>query len=334
MTLQSVPIIDISPFYTGGPEGRRRVGKEIDRACTDIGFLQIVGHQVPERLIQDTYDISRAFFDLPLEEKMKVKRPAVDQVRGYSPICDEGVSYSLGEPTPGDLKESLSIGPFDVPDDDPYYHCEAAGPHFAPNCWPEALPELRPLWERYFRAMEQLSADLMTMFAIGLDLPEDFFAPTIDRHISMFRVINYPDQPDPPEPGQLRVGPHSDYGSLTIVRQEASPGGLQVRNKAGEWVDVPVVDGALVVNIGDLMAEWTNDRWVSTMHRVVNPPRDKALGSRRQSLVFFHQPNYDAVVEVLPSCCGPDNPPKYRPITSGEHLYNKFIRQTTFGAGA
>lgn len=334
MTLQAVPVIDIAPFYDGGPEGRLKVSQAIDEACTDIGFLQIVGHKVPQELIQKTYDLSKTFFDKPLEDKMKVMRPSPDQVRGYSPLCDEGLSYSLDEPTPGDLKESLSVGPVDVPADDPYFHGPAAGPHFAPNLWPSEPKEMQTVWEDYFRAMEQLSADLMTMFAIGLGLPEDFFEKKIDRHISMFRVLNYPDQPEPPEKNQLRAGAHSDYGSLTIVRQEQAPGGLQVRNKAGQWVDVQPVEGAFVVNIGDLMMEWTNDKWISTMHRVVNPPRDAALGSRRQSLVFFHQPNYDALVEVLPSCQSADNPAKYEPISSGDHLYNKFTKQTSVSAAA
>ncbi|MFC3231421.1 isopenicillin N synthase family dioxygenase [Marinibaculum pumilum] len=331
MTIMDVPVIDVSPFYSGGPAGKRAVAEAIDRACTDIGFLQLVGHPVPQDLIRRVYDSARAFFDLPDAAKAEVVRPSPDQVRGYSAIGDEGLSYSLDEVAPGDLKESLSVGPVDVPAGDPYYHGPAAGPHFAPNIWPAQVPDLAESWTEYFRQMERFSADVMRMFALGLGLEEEFFTPTIDRHISMLRVLNYPDQPQPPEPGQLRAGAHSDYGSLTLLVQEQAPGGLQVRNKAGEWVPVPPVEGAFVLNIGDLMMEWTNDRWISTLHRVVNPPRDAALGSRRQSIVFFHQPNYDAMIECLPHCASPDNPPKYAPISSGDHLRNKFVKQTTFG---
>jgi isopenicillin N synthase-like dioxygenase len=149
----------------------------------------------------------------------------------------------------------------------------------------------------------------------------------------MFRALRYPSQVQPPEPGQMRAGAHSDYGSLTILRQEQRPGGLQVQNKAGEWVDVPAIPGAFVVNIGDLMMQWTNDLWVSTMHRVVNPPRDLAGDSDRISLVFFHQPNYDAMVSCLPSCATADKPAKYAPVSSGDHLSSKFVKQTTFGEG-
>jgi isopenicillin N synthase-like dioxygenase len=248
-------------------------------------------------------------------------------------VGGEGLSYSLDEPTPPDLKESLSIGPIDVDRDDPYFTGPAAGPHFAPNVWPANPPELRPVWTAYFDAMQHLAADLMRMFALALDLPENYFDDKIDRHISMFRVLQYPSQTTMPEPGQMRAGAHSDYGSLTILRQENRPGGLQVRNKAGEWIDVAAVPGTFVVNIGDLMMQWTNDLWSSTMHRVINPPRELAYDSARISLVFFHQPNYDAMVSCLPSCASPDNPPKYAPVSSGDHLLSKFVKQTTLGEG-
>ncbi len=327
-----VPVIDISDFLAGTPEGIQRVAAEVAHACEHTGFFQIVGHGVDLDFIQSVYDISRDFFDLPEAEKTKVSQPSPDQVRGWSAVGKEGLSYSLGEAAPGDLKEKMDMGPPNVPDD-PYFSMEVAGPHFAPNVWPQEPAEFRALWEEYFLTMSELSRQLMRIFAVGLDLPIDYFEDKIDRHISMFRVLNYPDQVDAPLPGQLRAGAHSDYGSLTIVRQEQRPGGLEVLNKAGEWVGVPAIPGGLVVNIGDLMAEWTNDRWVSTVHRVVNPPRDKAHDSRRISLVLFHQPNYDAIIECLPTCVPASGEVKYAPISSGEHLYNKFTKQTSMGAG-
>ena len=327
--MKSVPTIDLSPYLGGTPEGKAKVAAEVGRACADLGFLSIVGHGVPNALIEQCYEVSKAFFDQPLAEKMKCDRPRPDWVRGYSMVGGEGLSYSLDDPAPPDLKESLSIGPVDVPVNDPYFSEDKAGPHFAPNLWPAAPAELQPVWIEYFKAMQTLSAQLMRIFALALDLPEHFFDDKIDKHISMFRVLNYPDQPEPPLPGQLRAGAHSDYGSLTIVRQEDAPGGLEVRTHDGEWVGVKPVPGGFVVNIGDLMMQWTNDRWRSTMHRVVNPPRDLALGSRRISLVFFHQPNYDAMVSPLAA----GEAPKYEPISSGDHLRSKFVKQTTLGAG-
>lgn len=332
MTLSSVPIIDIAPFYNGTRAERAALARKVDQACRDIGFLVITGHGIDPELVARIDRTSYAFFAQPEAEKVKLNRPKDDQVRGYSAIGNEGLSYSLGKKTPGDLKESFTIGPIDPPDH-PYFNGPAAGPHFAPNLWPANIPDFRASWSEYFERMSTLSSDLMKLFALGLELPENFFADKIDRHISMFRVLQYPNQVEPPEPGQLRAGAHSDYGSLTIVRaQQHRPGGLQVHNRAGDWVDVPDLPGSFVVNIGDLMMQWTNDKWISTLHRVINPPREKAHDSLRQSIVFFHQPNYDAMIECLPSCLAPGEKPKYAPISSGDHLRMKFMRQTTFGA--
>jgi isopenicillin N synthase-like dioxygenase len=331
MTLMNVPVIDIGPYFSNDPAGKIAVARQIDQACRDIGFLVITGHGVSKPLAEKVYALSRQFFDLPVAEKMQCQRPAPDQVRGYARLGSEAAQYGLGGESPPDLNESLSIGPIDVDYADPYYTCREAGPHFAPNVWPDRVAGLREAWTKWFQVMERLARDLMRMFALGLDLPEQFFDDKIDRHISMFRVLNYPDQPQPPLPNQFRSGAHSDYGSLTILRIEDRPGGLQVCNKAGDWVAVPCAPDSFVVNIADLMMQWTNDRWISTMHRVANPPRDKALDSRRMSLVFFHQPNYDTLVECLPSCLAPGEKAKYAPITSGDQLLSKFIRQTTFG---
>ncbi|MCU1503860.1 MAG: 2OG-Fe(II) oxygenase family protein [Ilumatobacteraceae bacterium] len=331
--METVPVIDIGPFIHGSDADREVVAAKIAHACEEIGFFQITGHGVSEEFIQSVYDASRAFFDLPEEDKEVAAQPAPDQVRGWSAVGKEGLSYSLDEKAPGDLKEKMDMGPFDVPDSDPYFHSDEAGPHFAANVWPSAMPELRPLWESYFAAMSEVSRQVMRIFAVGLGLDIDYFEDKIDRHISMFRVLNYPDQPEAPLAGQLRAGAHSDYGSLTLLRQEQRPGGLQVMTKNDGWMDVPAIPGALVVNIGDLMAEWTNDRWVSTLHRVVNPPREQASDSRRISLVFFHQPNYDAMIECLPTCLAEGEVPKHVAISSGNHLYSKFVKQTTFGQG-
>jgi isopenicillin N synthase-like dioxygenase len=169
----------------------------------------------------------------------------------------------------------------------------------------------------------------MRIFAAGLGMDQHYFDGKIDRHITNFSVLHYPEQAKEPLPGQLRAGAHTDYGSLTILKPDNAPGGLQVLNKDGQWIDVPTLPGTFVVNLGDLMAEWTNNRWVSTLHRVVNPPRDKALGSRRLSMAFFHQPNYDAAIECLPTCCDAARPPLYGRTTSGEHVWMKINKHRT-----
>ena len=331
MFVDDVPIIDIEPFLDGSEAGMAAVAAEVDRACTDIGFFQIVGHGVDPGLIDAVYDTARSFFAQSDDAKAEAAQPAPDQVRGWSGVGKEGLSYSLDEEAPGDLKEKMDMGPPGVDRSDPYFTGEAAGPHFAANVWPSTVPGMQEAWETYFLTMSEVARQLMAMFAVGLDLPIGFFEDKIDRHISMLRALHYPNQLDEPLPGQLRAGAHSDYGSLTIVRQEDRPGGLQVHTKAGEWVDVPVVPDGFVVNIGDLMAEWTNDKWVSTLHRVVNPPRELADDADRVSLVFFHQPNYDAMIECLPTVLADGDVAKYEPISSGDHLYNKFVKQTSMG---
>lgn len=330
MKLQHVPTIDLAPYFEGTAEGKRKVAKEVDRACKDIGFLVITNHGIPRQLIERVYNLSREFFNQPMAEKRKVDRPSPDMVRGYSAVAEESLSYSMEEAAPGDLKESFSIGPIDVPED-AYHRGPDAGPHFAPNVWPETIDGFREAYSEYFGAMSDLARSLMRIFALALDLDEHFFDDKIDKEISMLRTLSYPNMGTRIEEGQMRAGAHTDYGSLTIVKPDDSPGGLQVRNQNGDWVDVPYVDGSFVVNIGDLMMRWTNDQWVSTLHRVVNPPLDAEATRPRQSIVFFHQPNYDAMIECLPSCLGADGQAKYPPVSSGDHLKSKFVKQTTFG---
>jgi len=313
-----VPLIDIAPFEGSDPRAHRTVVEQVRAACERIGFFLIAGHGVPDALIDDTYGAARDFFDLPEAEKLKIARLKSEASRGYNRMADQSLSYSHGQAAPPDLQESLNFGPMDIPDT-PYFRQGLGAVHFAPNKIPLQPPRLMPLARAYYGALEGLAARVMRIFAGALELPSDFFDGKIDRHITTMRFVNYPDQDEAPRDGQLRAGAHSDYGSLTILRIEDAPGGLQVRDRDGQWVDVPAIPGSFVINIGDLMQQWTNDRWVSTVHRVVNPPRDKALGSRRISLVFFHQPNYDADVACLPSCQSADDPPRYPPTTSGAH---------------
>jgi isopenicillin N synthase-like dioxygenase len=315
MTLQTVPVIDLTPYRTG--TGKMDVARAVDRACRDIGFLVISGHGVPPELIERTRAAGRAFFDLPLAEKRRVARPAPTVARGYIGLEEESVGRSRDpNATAGDLNESLMIGPVD----DPGAELAAkAAPHFAPNLWPEEPASLRPAWTEYYRTMGDLARTLMRIFALALGRDEYFFDPLVDRHISRLRVRNYPAPVTPPLPGQIRAGAHSDYGSLTILCTEDRAGGLQVFNAAGAWTDVPILPDTFIVNIGDLMARWTNDEWVSTLHRVVNPPADAGPASRRQSLVFFHNPNYDAPIESLVP-----GQAKYPPTTSGAHLARLF----------
>lgn len=326
--MATVPTIDFSPFQGGSDEEKRAVARAVGEACENIGFFLASGHGVDEALIQKTYAAARAFFDMPHEEKVKIQRSSPEISRGYNLLKSQSLSHSLGIVAPPDLQESVNIGPLDAADT-PYFTEGFGAVHFAPNRWPERPADFRPNSEAYYRAMERLARTIMSSFALALDLDETFFDDKIDKHVSSLRFINYPEPLTPPVPGQLRAGAHTDYGALTILRVEDAPGGLQVKDRAGAWLDIGFTPGTFVVNIGDLMAQWTNDKWISTLHRVVNPPLEPGLKSRRQSIVYFHQPNYDADVSCISSCQSAANPAKYAPTTSGAHwrAKNKAARE-------
>jgi isopenicillin N synthase-like dioxygenase len=321
----AIPRIDISPFLHGSDADRHAVARAVDAACADMGFLLVSGHDIPAALVDDMRRVSTAFFERPLEDKLRYRMPP-DRYRGFVAFGNEALAYSLDEETPPDLKESFSIGPVDAPDD-AYHRAATPANFFAPNMWPDGLPEFQATWTAYYRRMEGLATTLMRIFAMGLGMDEHYFDDKIDRHITNFSVLHYPPQHEAPRPGQLRAGAHTDYGSLTIVKPDGAEGGLQVLAKDGSWLDVPHMPDAFVVNLGDLMAEWTNDRWVSTLHRVVNPSRAAGEAARRLSMTFFHQPNYDAVVQCLPTCADEARPPRYGTTTSGEHVWMKINKQ-------
>ncbi|MGH3237952.1 MAG: isopenicillin N synthase family dioxygenase, partial [Streptosporangiaceae bacterium] len=200
---------------------------------------------------------------------------------------------------------------------------------YSPNLWPEALPELEAAWTAYYDAMRELSNCLMSLFARGLGLPPGFFAGKTGQGPNALRAINYPARDVAPLPGQLRAGAHTDYGTLTILRQDAV-GGLEVLEPSGNWADVESVPGAFVINIGDLTARWTNDRWRSTLHRVVDPPDPPAATARRQSMPYFQNANWSAEISCLPTCLEPGEKPRYEPVLAGPHLMGKFRKSVTF----
>jgi isopenicillin N synthase-like dioxygenase len=188
---------------------------------------------------------------------------------------------------------------------------------------------LRPALEAYWRGVEGLARTLCHIFALALNLPPDYFADKTDRHISQLRLMHYPPPVEPPLPGQLRAGAHSDLGMMTLIYSDSDVGGLEVMDRAGRWVAAPPSGDAFTVNLGDLMMRWTNNRWRSTLHRVVNPPSDDRWRSQRLSLGMFFIPNYDAEIAPLPGSRGE---PLYPPTTVAGYRTERFAR--TAGADA
>lgn len=320
----SVPVVDLG-------DDRRRVVAAIGAACADVGFFQVVRTGVDAAVIDRAWRATRAFFDLPVPDRLAALRRHPDDAYGYIPMEHEALDRSLdGTVSVGaDLKETFNAGPVDLPARPITDPGEAWA--FAPTPWPAALPELRDAWVPYFREMLALAARLMGIFAEALDLEPSYFDDLIDESPSALRALNYPHL-DLRTAGlgdgeRLRAGAHTDYGTLTLLRQDDAPGGLQVLDpRTRRWEPVPFVEGAFVVNLGDLMARWTNDRWRSTLHRVVLPPPDAEGSTRRQSMAFFHNADFHARVECLPTCVEPGGAPRYEPVVAGPHLMTKFHR--------
>lgn len=330
----SIPTIDVAPFFTGPAEQRQRVVAAVGAALAEYGCMTLVGHGVAPELIEHVHDEYREFFNGTPEHKQACAPDDRSWLRGFysASALDSSTAQDARRAT--DLREMyMSCRATPLPD----AYVERLGPiglHVTRgNIWPEGQPSLRTAAENYYEVMERLAATIMQICALALELPQHYFDDKIDCHHSGLIAANYYEQTQPPSPGQLRCGAHSDYGSLTILHQNDAPGGLQIQRPDGSWIDVKPVANGLVINLGDTMREWTNGRWKSPVHRVVNPPRELAASSRRQTLLFFHCPNYDSVLELIPSCADPDAPADGPRPTVGEIIARKSMEAMKTAAG-
>ena len=322
MSSAQFPVFDLGKYEKAGAEQRRAFAREVDAICRATGFLAIVNHGVEPSAIDGVWSKAHAFFDLPAEEKQRAKAPYAGYPYGYLGPELEALAKSRNVDTPPDIKESFNGGPSSVPKGmtDP----EALAFCYAATIWPARPEGFVAAWTTYYAALEDLAARIMRLFALALKLPEDYFDGFIDAPVSALRALNYPEQTVAPKPGQLRAGAHTDYGSLTILLPQDGSKGLEIAASDGAWIEVPPTPGAFVINIGDLMQRWTNDRWKSTLHRVANPAPEEGKTTRRQSLAFFHQPNWFAEIACLEACLAPGETPKYEPVLSGPYLMSKF----------
>jgi len=317
----AIPTVDLAAFLAGTQGERRRIAAAVDDICRSLGFLVIDNHGVPRQVAAAAWTAARQFFDLPLAAKLKCS--AHGSPRGYFPFEEESLARTRGVAAPPDRKEAFSSGPLAPPAG----HEPGAGFDFfyGENRWPTAPAGFRDAWIAYYRAMEALGAQVMRLLAAALSLDEDYFAPFHRHHLAALRALHYPAGPAAAAAGQQRAGAHSDYGSVTILKPDPEVGGLEVRLPGGDWVAAPVVTDAFIVNLGDLMARWTNDRWVSTLHRVADPEPD-AGGElpRRQSIACFMNPDYDAEIATIPTCLAPGEQSRYAPVQAGDYLLAKF----------
>lgn len=303
----AIPAIDIAGLWSPKLSLREAVGRKIRQAAIDKGFFYISGHQLPDALVAATLAETRRFFDQPIEMKRRVDHSLSPCRRGYDAYRE--LPAETGAPP--DLKESFSIGP-ELAANDP--RVLAGRLDHGPNLWPDDLPAFRPTLTAYLAAMQEVGCRLLSGIALSLGLGEDHFASFCREPMATLRLLHYPPQPENAAPGAKGAGAHTDWNALTILLQD-DVGGLQLYDRRVGWVPAAPVPGTLIVNIGDMLARWTNDLFRSTVHRVIN-----ASSRERYSIPFFFGGNPDQTIEPLRCCCGPDNPPRYPATTAEGHL--------------
>ena len=312
-TPQEVPILDLTPLVTGGDI--TPLAGQLRHACETIGFFYVRDHGVPQKVVDDVFDATKRFFDLPLSERMLIK---IDDRfrRGYMP---QGINQHPGYAP--DLKESYEFG-LDLPLDDPAVVAGLA--LHGPNRWPDAHPWLRRAAEAYFDHTMTLGRNLLRLFAVSLGEPEARFLAHCQKPMVQSRLFHYPADVSQDE-NAFGVAPHTDYGMITLLTQDPI-GGLELRKRDGEWVRASYIPGTFIINLGDMFKVWTNDLYVSNLHRVVN-----RSGQERYSIPTFFNLDYDALVSCLPSCRAAGEPAKYEPIKSGDYLVGRFRSVQKFG---
>jgi isopenicillin N synthase-like dioxygenase len=312
----SLPVIDIAGL-AGDFAARRSVAQKLRSACIDTGFFYIKGHGAPPPLVEEVFHQSRAFFALPMEQKLALTMANSRCRHGYEPLK----AQTLEPGAPPDLKEGFLAGE-DLAADHPAVLNDPG--NVGPNQWPPQLPSFKKAMTSYVAEMKGLAKTLMRGLALSLDLEEDYFDDFCRDPILTLRLLHYPPQPANPAPGEKGCGAHTDWGGITVLLQDDA-GGLQVRHADGSWISAPPLPGTFVVNIGDLFARWTNNLYRSTVHRVVN-----ASGRDRYSVPFFLDGRSDHLVSCIPTCAGER---RHFPDTTVRGHLEEMVRRTYATAG-
>ena len=294
-----VPVVDVSGLLGPDPAGHRRVAEELGRAAREVGFCYVSGTGLPAALAEDLLRVTQAFFALPTEEKMRTYIGRSTNHRGYVPIGEEVFAGGTR-----DLKEAFDLGA-DLPADDPDF---LAGRMLGPNQWPD-LPGFADAVGAWYDAVLALGRALLRGFALALGEPADAFDRYVTKPPSQLRLIHYPY--DPAAVDAVGIGAHTDYECFTLLLPTAP--GLEVLNGAGEWIDVPPREGALVVNVGDILETWTNGRFVATTHRV------RKVVEERYSFPLFFNVDHDTLIAPLPQFVAAGEPARV-PLVAGDHL--------------
>ncbi len=310
MHKNNLPIIDISPLYSENPQHWQSVALAIDEACRKSGFFYITGHNISPERIKKLSHLYRQFFALPLAEKLKIDITKTVHHRGYGRIGTE----QLDPNKPADFKETFDMGRHLAES-----HADVINskPLHGSNQYPD-IEGFRELVDTHYWDMIELGKTILRGLAVALNIDPNYFSKSFSEPISVLRFIHYPEVGLKRDSQQMGAGAHTDYGCITILHQD-QVGGLQVQDKNQQWLDATPVENSFVINIGDMMARWSNDRYTSTPHRVINPK-----GEERYSMPFFVEPNFDTKITALPGCHSAENPAKYAATTAGEYLLSRF----------
>ena len=316
----AVPVIDITSFRMPYADVtvQAEVARKVDEAARTVGFMQVTGHGIPAATLAEFTKATDAFFSLDAAAKHRYRCPPGIN-RGYTPPTAERLSNSLGLASAGDLFEAINVGAGAAD----YPGLDLPADVYAANVFPGEVPEFEAAVTRWFNAAGTVARTMVRIFGVALGGRADYFAPFTDHSVDVLRMNNYrlPAPDAELEPDQLGMGAHTDYGIVTVLWADQVPG-LEIHGADGGWHPVLPADGALLVNLGDAIARWTNDHWISTMHRVA-PPRVGGVLVPRRSAAYFHDGNIDAVISCLPSCVSEDRPARYEPVTVGDHLAAK-----------
>lgn len=314
---QGIAIIDISGLFSPHLHARLAVARQIRTACEQRGFFYIIGHRVPIALQQQVLAQSRAFFALSLAEKLQINKNKSIANRGYEPLGNQTLEAGAA----ADLKEGFYAGR-EYALDSPEVRQKKF--NHGPNQWPTQLPEFQALMQSYQTQLENLAQLLMRGLALSLDLAEDYFDPFCLDAMLTLRLLHYPPQPVDADHSQKGCGAHTDFGALTLLLQDQQ-GGLQVWDQQQQrWLDAIPMQDAFVINLGDLIARWTNHRYISNLHRVINHS-----GAQRYSVPFFFGGNPDYRVECLANCLAEGETALYPATTVAQHHLEMY--QQTYG---
>jgi len=301
----SIPVIDLRETLAGRPGALEATARQLHEALTTVGFLVLTGHDVPAELTARAFEQARRIHDLPMASKLALRMN--EHNNGYMAMGRYAVWTSdVNKNDKPDLNEAFFVKR-ERPANDPLL---LSGRRFVgPNQWPaeKELPGFRAAVLDYVTTMDGLARRLLPAMALALDLPADWFDAAFTDSQFSFRLSHYP--PVAAADNQFGIAPHTDSNFLTFLAQTDVPG-LQVRQPSGDWLDVPFIPGSFAMNAGDMMKRWTNGRFKSTPHRALPP-----VGRHRYAIPFFFGPNFDCLIECLPSCTGPHNPPQFPAIT-------------------